>query len=432
MNHPKAYEDEGRRMSDSTKRRSAEAGMEAIRKEFPVFHKPLPDGSPLVYLDNAATAQKPRQVIDKELEVYENYYANAYRGVYRFGARVDEELEATREKLRAFIQAEHVEEIIFTSGATMSINLAARAWGGRFLKAGDEVLLNPMEHHANLVPWQQIAREKGATCRFLPLTEDLRLDLGVLDEFLTKQTKLVAVSGMSNVTGTVNPVERLAERAREVGALVLVDGAQSVPHQSVNVTEQEIDFLAFSGHKMYGPSGIGVFYGRRELLDAMDPFLMGGHMIDRVNLGNSTWAPPPAKFEAGTSPIAQTIALGAAVDFINQIGFNAIRDHEHRLLEYAQQQLLKVPGLEIYGPAIDHKGAIASFTIQDAFPDDLAHLLDLCGVFVRHGHHCTMPLHDHLGVAATVRASFAIYNTLADVDALVEAIHFALDQLALN
>ena len=400
-----------------------------IRPDFPILQQTLPKGIPLVYIDNAATAQKPRSVIEKEREVYENFYANAYRGVYRFGARVDEELEATRAKIQRFVHAEYPEEIVFTSGATMSINLVASAWGRRHLAPGDEVLLTVMEHHANLVPWQQIARQTGATCRFLPLTADRQLDLSHLDQLLGKRTRLVAFTGMSNVLGTINPIREIVKRAREVGARVLLDGAQSVPHQTTNVADSGVDFLAFSGHKIYGPSGIGILYGRRELLEAMDPFLMGGHMIDRVYLDRTTWAPPPAKFEAGTLPIVQAIALGTAIDYVEKIGLDSIQTHERQLLMYAHDRLSQIHGLTIYGPSPDRKGAIVSFTVDGMHPEDMAQLLDRRGVFVRHGHHCTMPLHDQLGVAATVRASFAMYNTHAEVDALVDAIHFAQQKL---
>lgn len=405
--------------------------VESIRQQFPILHKPLPKGLPLTYLDSAASAQKAQAVIDKEREVYENFYANAYRGVYQFGAQVDDELEATREKLRDLIGAESSEEVIFTSGSTMSINMVAAGWGRKNLKAGDEILLNEMEHHANLVPWQQVAKETGARLRYIPLTPDGQLALEQLDEVLSDKTRLIAVTGMSNVLGTINPVGKLAERAKQVGAVTVVDGAQSVPHMPTDVQADGIDFLAFSGHKLFGPSGIGVLYGRRQLLEQMDPFLSGGHMIERVYKDHSTWAPLPAKFEAGTIPIAQAIALGTAVDFVQGIGFDAIHRHEQSLLDYAHGQLLEIPGLTIYGPSTEHKGSIVSFTIEDAHPEDLAQLLDRRGVFVRHGHHCTMLLHDLLGVPATVRASFALYNTREEIDVLVEAIHFARKKLRL-
>jgi len=411
---------------------TAPLNVEAVRAHFPILQKPLPDGTPLVFLDNAASAQKPQCVIDKEIEVYTTYYANAYRGDYRFGMRIDEELEAVREKVRAMISAERTDEIIFTSGTTMSINLVSNAWGRKFLQPGDEILLTEMEHHANIVPWQQIARENGAVLRYLPITDDFRLDVGRLDEFLTNKTKMVAISGMSNVLGTISPLPEITAAARRVGALVLVDAAQSVPRLPVSVADPQVDFLTFSGHKMYGPTGAGVLYGRRELLQEMDPFLCGGHMISRVERDHSEWAELPAKFEAGTLNIAQAIAMGAAIDFINQIGIDEIAVHEDRLLRSALEKLSAVPGLRIYGPTAEHKGAIISFTVEGAHPQDLAHLLDRKGVAVRYGHHCTMPLHEKLGVPATVRASFAAYNTAAEIDTLINALHFARQRLRLE
>jgi cysteine desulfurase/selenocysteine lyase len=405
--------------------------IEAIRRDFPILNKPLPKGVPLVYLDNASSAQKPSAVVEREREVYENFYANAYRGVYRFGAQVDEEFEATREKVRQLIHAKSTDEIVFTSGTTSAINTVATGWGRKFLRPGDEILLSIIEHHANLVPWQQLAKQVGATCRFLPLTSDGQLDLGRLDEFLTARTRLVTMTAMSNVLGTMPPIREIARRAHDVGALVLIDAAQSVPHLPTDVLELGADFLTFSSHKIYGPSGVGVLYGRRELLESMDPLFFGGHMISRVTCESTTWADLPAKFEAGTPPIAQVIALGAAIDYVLQekLGYPAIHRHESNLLNYAWKRLREVPGLRIHGPSPEHRGAILSFTIEGAHPEDLAQLLDRRGVFVRHGHHCTMPLHDWIGVAATVRASFGLYNTLSEVDALLDAIHFALQKL---
>jgi cysteine desulfurase/selenocysteine lyase len=402
--------------------------IEEVRSDFPILKQEV-DGLPLTYLDSGSSAQKPQCVIDKESEVYENFYANAYRGVYRFGAMVDDELEATRNKIGHLINAESVDEVIFTAGTTMSLNMVATGWGRRHVQPGDEILINEMEHHANFVPWQQLAESNGATLRFIPLTDDGRLDMERLPEVLSEKTKVVAVTGMSNVLGTINPIGELARRAHEVGAIIVVDGAQSVPHGNVDVVALGIDFLAFSSHKLYGPSGVGVLYGRRELLDETDPLLFGGHMIDRVYKDHSTWAAPPAKFEAGTIQIAQAIALGSAIDYVNALGFDAIHAHEQQVLQYAYTGLSEIPGMRIYGPSPEHRGAIISFTIDGAHPEDLAQLLDRRGVFVRHGHHCTMPLHDLLGVRATVRASFGIYNSQADVDSLLEAIQFARQKL---
>jgi cysteine desulfurase/selenocysteine lyase len=401
----------------------------AIRSRFPIFDEPLPNGQPLVFLDSAASAQKPHSVIDKERECYERYYANAYRGDYQFGVHVDEELEATRGKVRDFIGATQIEEIIFTAGTTMSINLVADAWGRKFLRAGDEIVLTQMEHHANLVPWQQVAHATGASLKYIPLASDWQLDLDQLDEIFTERTRLVAITGMSNVLGTIPPIREITALAHKRGALVLVDGAQSVPHLVTNVHELDIDFLAFSAHKLYGPSGVGVLWGRRRLLDAMDPFLCGGHMISEVFWDHSNWAAIPAKFEAGTLPIAQAIAMGAAVDFVNSIGMPAITAHDADLTRYAHQRLGSVPGLRIFGPDPAHKGPIVSFAIEGIHPQDLANLVDRKGVAVRHGHHCTMPLHSLFGVAGTTRASFGVYTTRGDIDVLVEAIEFARQKL---
>ncbi len=403
--------------------------VERLRREFPIFERRLPNGSPLVYLDSAASAQKPRVVIEKEIECYERYYANAYRGDYQFGVRIDEELEAVRAKIRDFIGAAEADEIVFTSGTTMSINLVAQGWGRKFLAPGDEILLTQIEHHANLVPWQRVADEKGARLRFIPLGPDGQLELERLDSVLTGRTRLVAITGMSNVLGTVPPIGEVTRRAKDRGAMVLVDGAQSVPHLATNVRQLGVDFLAFSGHKLYGPSGVGVLYGRRAVLEAMDPFLTGGHMISDVQWHHSTWAAIPAKFEAGTIPIAQAIALGAAVDFVTKIGLPAIEAHDRELTAYAHQKLGTVPGLKIYGPDASLKGPIVSFSIAGIHPQDLANLVDRKGVAVRNGHHCTMPLHELLRVPATTRASFGVYSSLRDVDALVEAIEFARNKV---
>ncbi len=403
-----------------------------LRSHFPVFDQTLPNGEPVTFLDTAASAQKPRVVIDAERAVQETHYANAYRGVYQFGAQIDDELEASREAVRQFINAEDRSEIAFTSGTTMSLNLIAFGWAARHLKEGDEILLNRMEHHANLVPWQQVAARSGAVIRYIPLTENGQLDLSQLDSFLTEKTKLLSVTGMSNVLGTINPINELSKRIHEVGGIIVVDAAQSVPHKVVDVIADNIDFLAFSGHKLYGPTGIGILYGRQELLAETNPILFGGHMIDRVYDDHSTWAQPPAKFEAGTIPIVQAIALKPAIDFVNEVGLHTLHEHESELTRYAHECLNKIPGMHIYGPPPEEKGAIISFTLEGAHPEDLAHLLDRKGVFVRHGHHCTMPLHDFLKVSATVRVSFGAYNTTDDIDRLIGAIHFARERLRLT
>jgi len=404
----------------------------AVRRQFPIFSQTLPKGFPVTYLDTAASAQKPQVVIDAEKEIYETHYANAYRGVYRFGAQIDDELEASREAVRALIHADSTDEISFNSGSTLSLNMIAFGWGRRNLHAEDEIVLNLMEHHANFVPWQQVAKETGAILKFIPLTPTGELDLTQLDTIITSRTKVVAVTGMSNMLGTINPLKTLSNAAHSVGAILVVDGAQSVPHGNTDVQQQGIDFLAFSGHKLYGPTGLGVLYGKRELLEQMDPIVFGGHMIERVQPESSTWAHLPARFEAGTIAIAQAIALKTAVDFVQGIGISAIHDHEFEVTKYAVEQLKSVPGLKIFGPPLDRRGAIISFTLEGAHPEDVAQLLDRRGVFVRHGHHCTMPLHELLGVSASIRASFGVYSNRDDVDALVAGLDFAREKLRLK
>ena len=408
------------------------ANLSAIRNDFPILQRSLPNGKPLVYLDSGASAQRPQVVIDKITEVYEQYYSNVHRGVHQLGDRVTTEMESARTCIQKFIGAEHPEEIIFTSGTTMSINLIAYSWGRHFLKEGDEIILNEMEHHANFVPWQAIAKEQGAVLKFIQLTPEGRLDLEHYQSLLTNRTRLVAVTGMSNVLGTINPITEMARLAHAAGALIFVDGAQSVPHLPVDVVESEIDFLAFSGHKIFGPSGIGVLYGRKALLENLPPFLYGGNMISEVHLDESKWARLPARFEAGTPAIAQAIALGTAIEYVNQLGFDVIAEQEHQLSQYAMERLQSVPGLEIYGPQeLEQRGAIFSFNIEGAHPEDLATLLDRKGIAVRHGHHCTMPLHQLLQIPASVRASLTFYNTTEDIDALIEAIDFARQRLRL-
>ena len=403
--------------------------IENIVEEFPILRRPLPSGKRPVFLDSGASAQKPNCVIEKEREVEEQYYANAYRGRYAFGQRVDDEIEATRSKVAALIGAQRTDEILFTSGTTMSINIVAASWGRKFLQPGDEVVVTEMEHHANFVPWQAVAQQCGAQLRILPIDASGRLDPATFDSMINDRTALVAVSSMSNVLGTINPIDELSERAHECGALLMVDAAQSVPHAAVDVSKSNIDFLAFSGHKLYGPSGVGVLYAKRALLQSMDPFLYGGHMIETVGRERSTWAQPPAKFEAGTLAIVQIIGLGAAVDFVNSIGYEAIHAHEHAVLLAAHDRLGQIPGLKIHGPQPEHKGSIVSFTIDGISTEDLAFRLDESGVFTRHGHHCAMVLHETLGVPATTRASFGVYNALSDVESLARALELAVDDL---
>ena len=403
---------------------------EAVRSEFPVLNQELKQGRP-VFLDTAASAQKPRSVIDKEREVEEQYFANAYRGRYSFAARIDEELETSRQKIADFIGAGSGSQIAFTAGTTLGLNQIAFGWGRGRVGAGDEIVVTPMEHHANFVPWQQLARESGAALKMLCLTEDGQLDVTTFEKVISERTKIVAVCAMSNVLGTVNPIAELARQAHDVGAILVVDGAQSVPHSPTNVTGDNVDFLVFSGHKIYGPTGVGVIYGRADRLEEIQPIIFGGHMINRVSLDHTEWADAPARLEAGTLPIVQAIALGTAIDWLNRIGLELVHAHEHSLLVTATRRLMEIPGMTIFGPSPEHKGAIIAFRIENLHPEDLAAMLDRRAVFTRHGHHCTMPLHELLGVTATTRASFAAYNTTEDVDALVDAIHFARNKLRL-
>lgn len=395
---------------------------ERFRADFPILAQASPGGQPLAYLDNAATTQRPRQVIQSLVDVYERHYANVHRGIHYLSDQTTDLYEQAREKVRRLIGAERSEEVIFTHGATEGINLVARSWGDAFLEPGDEILLTELEHHANLVPWQQAAARTGALLRYLPITDDGLLDLAQLDRLLSKRTRLVAVAAVSNVLGTINPVEEIARRANSVGAAVLVDAAQSVPHLPLDVATLGADFVAFSGHKMLGPTGVGVLWGRAELLDAMPPFLGGGSMIRRVTTTGFEPADLPAKFEAGTPPIVSAIGLGAAIDYLEQVGMSAIHEHERLLTERAHEVLATVGGVKIFGPEPSRKAGIVSFTMEGVHAHDIAQLLDRKGIAVRAGHHCAMPLHKKLGANATARASFYLYNTLEEVDQLAEGL----------
>ena len=399
--------------------------VEAVRRDFPILHQRLHNDKPLVYLDTAATAQKPRCVIQKIVECYEQYNSNVHRGIHQLGDRMTTELENAREKIQRFIGAKSPDEIIFTSGTTMSLNMVADCWARKFLRSGDEILVNAMEHHANLVPWQIVAKETGAHLRYIPLTPDGQLDMRQFERMLTPRVKLLAVTAVSNVLGTINPIAELAKQVHAVGALICVDGAQSVPHGPTDVIASGIDFLAFSGHKLYGPTGVGVLYARSELLEAMDPFLTGGHMIREVFEQSATWADPPAKFEAGTCPFVEAVALGSAVDYLQTLNLTRVADYESSLIHYAYDKLSQVPGVRILGPAADKRDPILGFVVDGVHPHDLSDLLDREGVAIRAGHHCTMPLHDLLDVTASARASFAFYNTHAEADALVAAVQAA-------
>jgi cysteine desulfurase/selenocysteine lyase len=397
--------------------------VERIRADFPVLQREVRPGVPLVYLDSTATSQKPAVVLEAMDRYYRDNNANVHRGIHRLAEEATAAYEAARDKLRRFIHAAHRSEIIYTRNTTESINLVALTWGRVNVGPGDVIVLTEMEHHSNLVPWQMLAAEKGARLEFIPVTDEGDLDLSVLDGLLELKPKLVALTQVSNVLGTINPVAEITEKAHAAGALVVVDAAQSVPHMPVDVQALGADFLAFSGHKMCGPTGIGVLYGRRELLEAMPPLFGGGEMIKRVYLREFKPNDLPYKFEAGTPAIAEAVGLGAAVDYLNSIGMEAIHAHEQEMITYALERLEEVPGVTVYGPPAERKGAVASFTFEGTHAHDVAQVLDAEGVAVRAGHHCAMPLHDRLNVVATARASFYLYSRPQEVDKLVEGLY---------
>jgi cysteine desulfurase/selenocysteine lyase len=391
----------------------------ALRREFPILQQQI-NGKPLAFLDSAASSQKPRRVIDCLEEYYRRYNANVHRGVYRLSEEATFAFERARGKVAKFIGASSPKEIVFTRNTTEAINLVARAWGDANVRAGDHILLSVMEHHSNLVPWQQLAQRSGAQLDFLRIDGQGRLALEDLDALLTERTKIVAITHQSNMLGTINPLREIAARAHDAGAVVLADGAQSVPHMPVHVQELGVDFLAFSGHKLCAPTGIGALWGRRKLLEAMPPFLGGGSMIREVTLRETTYADIPARFEAGTPAIGEAIALGEAVDFLSGLGMAKVFAHEQYLLGYALEQLVQVEGLRIYGPTTaEQRGAAVSFTLAGAHPHDVATVLDGEGIAVRAGHHCCQPLHTLLDIPATTRASFYLYNIPEEVDRLV-------------
>lgn len=398
--------------------------VEKIRADFPVLQQEHHPGVPLVFLDNAASSQKPLKVIDGMNEYYRRHHANVHRGIHKLSEEATTLYEMSRKKMQRFINAGNKRQVIFTRGTTESINLVVQTWGRSNLGPGDVVLSTVMEHHANIVSWQILAAEKGFSLKYIPILSDGTLDLDTYAAFLRSENiKMVAVAHTSNVLGTVNPIEKMAKMAHEAGALILVDGAQSVPHLPVDVRALDVDFFAFSGHKMAGPTGIGILYGRRELLEAMPPWIGGGDMISRVTLEGSTWNELPYKFEAGTPSIAEAIGLGYAVDYLSEIGMEKIHEHEQILTTYALERLAEIPGVTIYGPEASQKGAVVAFIVQGIHAHDVAQMLDQDGIAVRAGHHCAMPLHDFLGAAATARASFYLYNTPSEVDCLVESLY---------
>jgi len=400
--------------------------VQKIRSEFPILARPV-HGKPLVYLDNAATAQKPRAVLEAMQSFYEHYNANVHRAVHELSARATREYEASRGKVARFINAAD-REIIFTRGTTESVNLVAQAWGRSRVKTGDEILITHMEHHSNIVPWQMLCEAVGATLKVAPILDSGDLDMGVFEGMLTSRTKLVAVTHVSNVLGTVSPVKEIVSLAHAAGAVVLVDGAQAAPHRKIDVRDLGADFYAFSGHKLFGPTGIGVLYGKAALLEAMPPWQGGGDMIEKVTFAKTTYNEIPAKFEAGTPHIAGAIGLGAAVDYVTSVGLDRIEAYERGLLSEAMNHLRTVPGLRVIGET-PGKTAVISFLLEGAHPQDLGTLLDRQGVAVRTGHHCAMPLMERFGVTATTRASFAFYNTLKEADAFVQALLKARDIL---
>jgi cysteine desulfurase/selenocysteine lyase len=397
-----------------------------IRKDFPILERKV-HGVPLVYLDNAATSQKPRQVIDALVYYYENYNANIHRAVHTLGEEATAGYERAREKVRAFINAPSAECVIFTRNTTEAINLVAYSWGRANIGEGDEILLTQMEHHSNLIPWQQLAKEKGATVRYVPVTPQGTLELNGLENLFDARTKMMALPHVSNSLGTINPVEKIAGEARRRGVMLLIDGAQGAPHLPLDVQAIGADFYAFSSHKMLGPTGVGVLYGRRELLEEMEPFLGGGEMIRKVTFEGATWNDLPWKFEAGTPNIADVIAFGAAIDYLSDLGMDNVRQHEAEITAYALDRMASIPDIILYGPPdAAQRGGVVSFNFPDLHSHDIGTVLDTHGVAIRSGHHCTQPLMRCLGISGTARASFYVYNTPQEVDALVDAVKAAV------
>ncbi|WLD92715.1 cysteine desulfurase [Alkalihalobacillus sp. AL-G] len=390
-----------------------------IRKQFPILNQEV-NGKPLVYLDSAATSQKPISVIETLDHYYKNDNSNVHRGVHTLGTRATDGYEGAREKVRRFINASSTEEVIFVRGTTTAINTVAASYGQVNLGEGDEIVITPMEHHSNIIPWQQLAKATGATLKYIPLQADGTIDLKDVENTITAHTKIVSVMYVSNVLGTINPIKEITNIAHKNGAVMVVDGAQAAPHMKVDVRDLDCDFFAFSAHKMCGPTGIGVLYGKKQLLEKMEPVEFGGEMIDFVDLYESTWKELPWKFEGGTPIIAGAIGLGAAIDFLEEIGLDEIEKIEHELVEYAVERMSTIEGMKIFGPK--NRAGIVTFNMDDVHPHDVATVLDAEGIAVRAGHHCAQPLMKWLDVTATARASFYLYNTKEDVDALVEGL----------
>jgi len=390
--------------------------IKAIRADFPLLDQEV-NGHPLVYLDSAATAQKPNQVIESVDDYYRSNNANVHRGVHTIGTRATEQYEGARDRVRQFINAKEREEIIFTRGTTTAINIVAMSYGNQNLSPDDEIVITQMEHHSNIIPWQQLSKRTGATLKYIPMESDGTITLAEVEKTITSKTKIVAITHVSNVLGTINPIKEIAQIAHRQGAVLLVDGAQGVPHLKVDVQDLDCDFYAFSGHKMVGPTGIGVLYGKKALLDAMEPVEFGGEMIDFVDLYDSTWKELPWKFEGGTPIIAGAVGLKAAIDYLEKIGLDNIASHEQKLVEYALEQVKTLDGIELYGPK--ERAGLITFNLADVHPHDTATVLDTEGIAIRAGHHCAQPLMKWLDVTATARASFYLYNTEEDVDRFI-------------
>lgn len=394
--------------------------VDKIRADFPILSEEI-RGQSLVFLDSAASAQKPRQVIDRVSDVYETSYANVHRGLHYLSEHATAAYEGAREKIRAFINADDVREVIYTKGATDAINLVAGSWGRQNLQAGDEIIISYAEHHSNIVPWQLLCEEKGAVLKVIPVDDKGAFHLDDFTALLSERTKIVAVTHVSNVLGTVLPIKEMARLAHQQGAVIMIDGCQGITHITIDVQDLDCDFYAFSGHKLYGPSGIGVLYGKAHLLEAMPPYQSGGDMIERVTFAKTTWAELPHKFEAGTPPIAQAIGLGAAIDYVRSIGIAAIAAHEQDLLNYTTQKLSAVDGVRLIGTAAG-KVSVISFVMDCAHPHDIATIVDQTGVAIRAGHHCAQPLIDRFEIPSAARASFGMYNTRDDADRLVASL----------
>lgn len=396
--------------------------LKQIQKDFPILDREV-NGRPLVYLDSASTSQKPKAVIDALTKFYETTNANIHRGVHTLSEEATEAYESVREKVRVLINTREAAEIIFTRGTTEAVNLVAATWGEQNINEGDEIVVTALEHHSNLVPWQQLCKRKNATLKMVPILEDGTLDVSQLDSFISVKTRLVAVTQMSNAIGTIIPIKKIVQAAKAVGAKVLADGAQGVPHMGFDVQDEPCDFLAFSSHKMLGPTGVGVLYARCEVLETMQPYQFGGDMVKEVSDVDATWNDLPHSFEAGTPNIADTIAFGAAIDYLQGIGFDAILEHDQKLLRYAREKLSQFPRLQLYGPSdTAMSGGIVSFNVPGVHPHDVGTILNSEGVAIRTGHHCAQPLLQKLGVSATARMSFYIYNTKEDIDAAASAL----------